>query len=356
VTKLASWVGGLLCAAGLAAWLSWLGWRVSSLPNGPVGLAALVLELIAFAAAMVVTAGLWKSSSARDSAGDLTPGSETTAKRALPQLMTTALGASSGDLDSRSRAGADDTGEVAWARQGLVLLGTVGSGGRGSISAHSGLIDTPDLSEPGDTSDAQRSLPSLEEAAWSVVATDGLRRMLFVALLVVVLFSGQAPFEVPPWQVASLLGGALALLSVGHWLLSAGLMRPGSRTIWSMASVGAGLGDGTSRTGLPIRWVATMATMVVLNLSISLRGLSDRWTHGLGVMSHDERVVAMSTAFGLVMVGFLALRSLEQPDLGFYGATRRLEEGSARRLALGATVGVALLGFVAGILPAGAPA
>jgi hypothetical protein len=73
-------------------------------------------------------------------------------------------------------------------------------------------------------------------------------------------------------------------------------------------------------------------------------------------MSHDERVVAMSTAFGLVMMGLLALRTLEQPDLGFYGATRRLEEGPARRLALGATMGIALVGFVAGVLPAGAPA
>jgi hypothetical protein len=356
VTRLANWVGRLLCAAGLTAWLGWLGWRVSSPPNGPVGLAALVLELVAFASALVVTAGLWDSSSARDSAENLRSGCESAATRALPELMTDVLGVSSTVLESRSRLGDDDTGEVAWARHGLVLLGANGSSGRDANAEHVATSDASGLVEPADSGNGRRSFPSLEEAAWSVVATDGLRRMLFVALLVVVLFSGQAPFEVPPWQVASLLVGALALLSVGHWLLSAGLVRPGSRTIWSMASVGAGFGDGTSRTGLPIRWMATMATMVVLNLSISLRGLSDRWTHGLGVMSHDERVAAMSAAFGLVMAGFMALRTLEQPNLGFYGATRRLEEGSARRLALGATVGVALLGFVAGILPAAGPA
>ena len=66
-----------------------------------------------------------------------------------------------------------------------------------------------------------------------------------------------------------------------------------------MASVGAGVGDGRSRSGLPIRWVTTMATMVALNLAVALRGLSDRWTHGLGPMAHDARVVAMSMVYAL---------------------------------------------------------
>jgi len=50
------------------------------------------------------------------------------------------------------------------------------------------------------------------------------------------------------------------------------------------------------------------------------------------------------------------LRSLPQPELGFYGATRRLEEGSTRRLALGATLAVAVLGFTVGVLPGGGAA
>jgi hypothetical protein len=123
-----------------------------------------------------------------------------------------------------------------------------------------------------------------------------------------------------------------------------------------MASIGAGLGDGSSRSGLPIRWTATMGTMVVLNLAVALRGLSDRWTHGLGPMPHDERVAAMVLAWWLVLVGFAALRVLVQPSLGFYGATRRLEENSTRRLALGTTLAVSMVGFVAGVLPGGLPA
>jgi len=96
--------------------------------------------------------------------------------------------------------------------------------------------------------------------------------------------------------------------------------------------------------------------MVVLNLAVSLRGVSDRWTHGLGPMPHDERVIAMVLAAWLVLVGFASLRILLKPSLGYYGATRRLEEPSTRRLAIGATMVVALFGFVAGVLPGGLPA
>jgi len=342
VTRLADWTGKLLCAAGLVAWLGWLGWRVSLPPTNPIGIVTLGLEAVAFVAALVVTSGLWNARSARELASVNLPGSET-ARHSVPQLMSLALGATDARMVDRSRTGADDTGEVAWARLGLRFLG---------------ICRSKTAADPGADSEGElrRALPSLDEAAWAVVATDGMRKMLFVGVLVVVLFSGQAPFEAPPVEVAALLAGAMALLALGHWQLSGGLLRPGSRTMWSMASVGAGLGDGNSRTGLPIRWMATIATIVVLNLSVSLRGMSDRWTRGLEVMPHNERVLAMSTAFALVTTGFLALRRLEQPDLGFYGATQRLEEGSARRLTLGATVGIALLGFFVGVLPTGTPA
>jgi len=175
-------------------------------------------------------------------------------------------------------------------------------------------------------------------------------------VLVAVLISGRFPFGLPGRSMVVTLIAAQLLIAVGHWLLSGGMVKPGARLRWSMASAGAGLGDGVSRTGLPIRWTATMATMIVLNLAVALRGVSDRWTHGLGAMPHDERVVAMLTAWWLVIVGFAALRIMEQPSLGFYGATRRLEETSTRRLALGTTLAVAIVGFVAGILPSGLPA
>jgi hypothetical protein len=155
----------------------------------------------------------------------------------------------------------------------------------------------------------------------------------------------------PPRSAIVCLGVGVAAVSIGHWLLSGGYVRPGNRLRWSMASIGAGLGDGVSRSGLPIRWVMTMATLVALNISVALRGMSDRWTHGLQPMPRDARVAAMSLAFGFVGAGFVALRRMPRPDLGFYGATRRLEEDSVRRLALGLTLTVAIIGFVAGALP-----
>jgi hypothetical protein len=180
--------------------------------------------------------------------------------------------------------------------------------------------------------------------------------MVTVAVVAVVLLSGHGPFGAPPTSAVAVLVASQLLLTVGHFLLSDGMIRPGARLRWSMASIGAGFGDGRSRTGLPVRWTATLATIVTLNLAVSLRGLSDRWTHGLGAMPHDQRVTAMLGAAWLVGWGFAALRSLPQPQLGYYGATRRLEEPSTRRLALGATLAVAAIGLVAGVLPSPVPA
>lgn len=307
------WAGGLVCVAGAVAWSLWFVWRATS-SFGVVSLAVGLLELLAFVASIVIGLSLWSRPSgvaARSSS------------LMLPDAIADLLGLD--DLRATSAYGADDSGEVARARRGLHLL------------------------DP-------RRRQRLATTAWALVAVEGVRRLAFVTLLVMVLLTGRSPFEMPPASMLALLIGAQLLFAVGHWLLSGGALRPGARLRWSMASIGAGLGDGSSRSGLPIRWTATMGTMVVLNLAVALRGLSDRWTHGLGPMSHDERVAAMVLAWWLVLIGFTALRILVQPSLGFYGATRRLEENSTRRLALGTTLAVSMVGFVAGALPGGLPA
>ena len=227
------------------------------------------------------------------------------------------------------RIGNDDTGEIAWARRGIRVLGE-----QRRLDARTRV-----------------ATDNLREAAWSVVALDGLRRLCSVIVLLVVLFTGATPFEMPSAERFALLVGGIGLVSIGNWFSSGGHLRPGARLMWSMASIGAGLGDGISRSGLPIRWVMTMATLVALNIAVALRGMSDRWTHGLQPMERDARIAAMSIAVGLVMVGGLALRRMPRPELGFYGATGRLEEDSVRRLALGLTLAVAAVGFVAGVLP-----
>ncbi len=328
LAKVGTWIGRLLSAGALAAWCGWLAWSLSSFTPGVLGALVLALQFMAFSAALVVTAGLW-AIPRRPGGYARTRGRPTP----MPVVMADALGldrsfvALAGEPD----VGEDDTGEIAWARRGLGVLG----------AARSRSATPPAV--------------RIREAAWSVVSIDGLRRMLAIVLLIAVLFTGQTPFDRPSWSVVALLAGGVGGLSLGHWLLSGGRIRPGARLVWSMASVGAGVGNGTSRSGLPVRWMTTMATMVALNLAVALRGLSDRWTHGLGPMSHDGRVSAMSLAIGLVFVGLVSLRTLPRPELGFYGATTRLEEPSTRRLALGCTLAVAVLGFVVGVLPADGP-
>ncbi len=322
----ARWAGRLASVVGVVAWSVWLAWRASSSPVGVFSVVVLVLEVTALLVSIALSAALWS-----------VPGRSRrpTTSAGLPDVFAQLL-----DLDGLAAVeahGADDSGEVARARRGLHLLDPRTASAAG-----------PERRIPG-----RRRIAT---TAWALVAVEGIRRMLFVAVLVAVLLTGRLPFEMPGWSVLAALIGAQVSFGVGHWLLSGGAVRPGVRLRWSMASVGAGLGDGASRTGLPIRWTATLATMVVLNLGVALRGVSDRWTHGLGPMPHDERVAAMVLSWWLVIVGFAALRVLDKPSLGFYGATRRLEETSTRRLALGTTLAVALVGFVAGVLPTGLPA
>ena len=316
------WAGRLASIVGLAAWSTWLAWRVSSMPVDVVSLLVLVLEVSALLVSVVISAAMWSRGSI--------PGRDGLTSRSAPlvDVFGELLGVS--DLSTVHARGADDTGEVARARRGLELLDPRSS--------------RPTIGSP------------VAVTAWALVAVEGIRRMMFVALLVVVLLTGRFPFEVPSLTMLAAPAVAVVSFSLGHWMLSGGVIRPGVRLRWSLASIGAGLGDGTSRSGLPIRWTATLATMIALNLAVALRGLSDRWTHGLGPMPRDERVVAMLVSWWLVLVGFAALRILTKPSLGFYGATRRLEETSTRRLALGTTLAVALVGFAAGALPGGLPA
>ena len=187
--------------------------------HGLVGLIVLVLEVLAFGAALIISAALWNppmrspSSSQRRAARDATRRCPRRSRRRSASTRPAGV--------RRSAVTDDDTGEVAWARHGLRWL------------SHR-------------ESDERRSLAEL---AWSVVALEGMRRMLTVGMVVIVLFSGRFPFDGPPIRAWVVLLVSQLLLTVAHYLLSDGLIRPGTRLRWSMASVGAGFGDGRSRTG-----------------------------------------------------------------------------------------------------------
>lgn len=313
------WLGRSSTASGLAAWVVWLAWRVSRPPSGVLAVVELGLELVAFVAAAIVSGGLWSWERGTASPFDPQRG-RLTADRLAPLL----------GLHGDARAlGPDDSGEAACARRALTVV------------------------DPR----ARRSIARTDRVplAWAVLALEGCRRMCFVVVVVAVLLSGQFPFPVPPGWLLGVIVGAQCALAIGHTLLTAGGLRLGERTCWSMRTVGAGIGDGRSRTGLPIRWATTMGTIVVVNLAVALRGFSDRWTHGLDSLTRDERLVAMGAAWWIVGAGFLALRLLPQPSFGAE-PVGRLEEPATRRLALGGTLTVAVLGCAAGMLPGAIPA
>jgi hypothetical protein len=162
---------------------------------------------------------------------------------------------------------------------------------------------------------------------------------------------GVAPLDRPaPWLLG--VGGlALVLTSVGSMLISGGAIRPGDRLRWSFASIGTTVGPIERPDAMPVRWAGVTGAIVVLNLAVALRGLSDRWTHGLPPMADADRIVAMSAALLLIVGGLATLRHLPPPEPGRCQMSRRLEERSARKSALGATAIAGLLGLLAGILP-----
>jgi hypothetical protein len=195
-----------------------------------------------------------------------------------------------------------------------------------------------------------RSTP-ITDRALALVHFEGTRRLLAIVGLAMSLLLGVTPLEPPSlWMLGAGTTG-LVLTSLGSMLLTGGLIRPGDRLRWSFASIGLAVGPAEREDSMPVRWAGVMLAIVALNLTVALRGLSDRWTHGLSPMTDVDRVTAMTAALLLVVGGLATLWHLPPPEPGHFRATRRVEERSAREVALGATVIAGLLGLLAGILP-----
>jgi hypothetical protein len=91
---------------------------------------------------------------------------------------------------------------------------------------------------------------------------------------------------------------------------------------------------------------------VVINLAVALRGMSDRWTHGLPAMDNEARIVAMVFAMTIVIGALCTLLTTPAPELdNAHLVSRRLEERTARQSALGGAICVGLIGLLAGVLP-----
>jgi hypothetical protein len=186
-----------------------------------------------------------------------------------------------------------------------------------------------------------------------IVLFDAGRRAGFLAVVALCLFTGWSLFDRPP--VAAVVAWAVGYVvtPVGLWLMSHGRLVPGWRTRWSITSMGEAARR-LVRTANPAAsgWSSAMATVVGVNLAIALRGISDRWTHGLSAMSSFDRTLAMAIGIWIVLCGLDCLRRMAPPQLGHFGPTRRLDEQSARQMALGASALAGVLGLVAGALPA----
>lgn len=191
----------------------------------------------------------------------------------------------------------------------------------------------------------------IADRALALVRFDGMRRLVLIVGLVLSLLLGVAPLERPaPWMIGVAAAG-LVLTSVGSMLLAGGHIRPGDRLRWSFASIGLTVGPPERSDALPVRWAAVMGSIMVLNLAVALRGLSDRWTHGLPAMADADRVVVMSAALLLIVGALATLHRLQPPEPGRCHMLRPREERSARQTALGATAIAGIVGLLAGILP-----
>jgi hypothetical protein len=305
------WTARTALALGVVGWSVWITWRISHLTLHPVPLATLVLELAAVAAGVIVWVGL---------------------EREAPSSRGLDIG-DRRDPYRFANAVADGVGR----ERPIDLHREVRAAVRQRRSSN--------------------GPRPLGDVVMTAVLLDGPRRLALVVILTLALLVGVAPIPTPsPLAAAGVCIGVLGL-AVAPVILAPGRLRLGDRTRWSFATLGEAVTP-TDRDGVaPRRWVGMVATVVGLNLAVALRGMSDRWTHGLPAMGDHERAVAMTMAMVVVFGALYALRTTIAPDLGDVNVvSRRFEERAARRSTLAAAVALGLVGLVAGILPAGVDA
>lgn len=296
-------IGVVLTVLGAGAQLAWLSWWASNLPLNAVAVAILVVELFGLLGTVAISVGLARARRPRGAFVD----------------------------DRR------ESHRFAFAVADIV-------GGTRSTDVHS------DVARVIRTMPYRRR-PRSAELAMCAVLLEGLRRLLLVVAVSVALLLGIAPLPMPPvWALATLVV-AVAFVSTSHVVLGDGRIRFGDRIRWSYSSIGEVVCASDPDGVAPRRWVGTMASIVVVNLAIALRGTSDRWTHGLDPMTADARLVTMTFGFAIVIGALFTMGTVRAPVLDADRWSRRLEERTARQSALAATVVIGLVGLVAGVLP-----
>lgn len=293
---------------GVGGSVAWFGAWLTRLDPNPIQIVVLLLSLAGTFAGVAIAVGLASARAPRDV------------------------------LTGAADVGATDPSRFAWAVADVV----------GRTRAHDLHHDVRSVVRA-----ARRSIRrSPADYAMAAVLVDGALRLLAVVAVGGALLLGASPVPAP--GAVALVGLALAVAgtSVSHVVLSGGRIRIGDRVRWTFSSLGEVIGREDLAGVAPRRWVGTIATIVGLNLAVALRGISDRWTHGLPPMGDDQRVVAMLAALTLVVGALYTLATTEEPRLeNAHLVSRRLEERTARQSVLGAAVCVGLIGLIAGILP-----
>ena len=303
-------LGGVGVALGTVAWAAWLTGRLAHASAHPLWVVLFASELLGVITGAVVATVL--------------------ARRPVATAAPVSRGA------TRDRGDGTDVDRYPIAVAGLL-----------------GIANGPDLRKSVRAAWHPAFAPTtpIAERALALVRIDGTRRLVMIVGLALSMLLGVAPLDQPsPWLLVA--GGAgLVLTSVGSMLLTGGAIRPGDRLRWSFASIGLTVGPVERSDAMPVRWAGVTGSIVVLNLAVALRGVSDRWTHGLPPMADADRVVTMSAALLLITGGLATLRHLTPPEPGRCNMSSRREERSARQSALGATAIAGILGLLAGILP-----
>jgi hypothetical protein len=301
----------VLVAAG--AWTTWLGWRLDRAVEHPLALALFLLEMAGAAGGLGAALVFARP-----------------APRAPMELDTSTT--STGSI-----ASATGDADVPVDRYARAVVESCGH----TLGAHTAEAVRHAVS-------ALRHGPDVRSRVAAIAVLEGPRRVAMVLTVAAALLLGAAPIDRPPPALLAVLAVAAAGTSVAVWLLSGRTVRPGDRLVWSYASIGTSLSRGGDVVSA--QWAGVVGSIIAVNIAISLRGVSDRWTHGLAVMTPASRVTTMVTGLVLVAGGFACLSVLSPPAQTPETAPRRLEERSARRTALGATLAVAIVGLVAGVL------
>lgn len=159
-----------------------------------------------------------------------------------------------------------------------------------------------------DLFDSRRGLRRrLAALAWSVRPLSGFRRLAVLAVLCAVLLSGDLPMQPSAVAVFALWVPSMVYGSLGISLLSGWTLRPGDRARWSLHNIGAdvaGLRTEQSQRAVSERQpiidlpagqygIGLVVAVLALTVVLSLRGVSEQFTHTLGVMPRSALLAAM---------------------------------------------------------------